>query len=97
MRKISPPTPGFDLQTVQPVASRYTDWATGPTEADLAMGKRIVQKETLRSNQIDLLSFICVYINVTATIAFFSQHTSIIIVIIIDNITIIKFKLFYTI
>ena len=24
--KISPP-PGFDPQTVQPVASRYTDWA----------------------------------------------------------------------
>jgi hypothetical protein len=28
--KISPP-PGFDLRTVQPVASRYTDWATRPT------------------------------------------------------------------
>jgi hypothetical protein len=27
----SPPSPGFDLRTVQPVASRYTDWATGPT------------------------------------------------------------------
>ena len=26
MRKISPP-PGFDPRTVQPVASRYTDWA----------------------------------------------------------------------
>ena len=26
MRKISSP-PGFDPQTVQPVASRYTDWA----------------------------------------------------------------------
>jgi hypothetical protein len=26
LRKISPP-PGFDPQTVQPVASRYTDWA----------------------------------------------------------------------
>ena len=26
VRKISP-TPGFDAQTVQPVASRYTDWA----------------------------------------------------------------------
>jgi len=26
MRKMSPP-PGFDPQTVQPVASRYTDWA----------------------------------------------------------------------
>jgi hypothetical protein len=26
VRKISPPT-GFDPRTVQPVASRYTDWA----------------------------------------------------------------------
>jgi hypothetical protein len=26
VRKISP-TPGFDPRTVQPVASRYTDWA----------------------------------------------------------------------
>ena len=26
LRKISPP-PGFDTRTVQPVASRYTDWA----------------------------------------------------------------------
>ena len=30
VRKISPP-PGFDSRTVQPVASRYTDWATRPT------------------------------------------------------------------
>ena len=29
-RKISPP-PGFDPWTDQPVASRYTDWATRPT------------------------------------------------------------------
>ena len=28
--KISPP-PGLDSRTVQPVASRYTDWATRPT------------------------------------------------------------------
>ena len=27
VRKISPP-PGFDPRTVQPIASRYTDWAT---------------------------------------------------------------------
>ena len=26
VRKISPP-PGFDPRTIQPVASRYTDWA----------------------------------------------------------------------
>jgi hypothetical protein len=30
VRKISPP-PGFDPQTVQPVSSRYTDYATWPT------------------------------------------------------------------
>ena len=30
VRKISPP-PGFDSRTVQPVASRYTDFATRPT------------------------------------------------------------------
>jgi hypothetical protein len=30
LRKISPP-PGFELRTVQPVANRYTDWATRPT------------------------------------------------------------------
>jgi hypothetical protein len=30
VRKISPP-PGFDPRTVQPVASRYTDYATPPT------------------------------------------------------------------
>jgi hypothetical protein len=29
VQKISPP-PGLDPRTVQPVASRYTDWATGP-------------------------------------------------------------------
>jgi len=29
-RKISPP-PGFDPRTVQPVASRYNDWATRPS------------------------------------------------------------------
>ena len=30
VRKISPP-PGFDPRVVQPVTSRYTDWATRPT------------------------------------------------------------------
>ena len=30
VQKISS-SPGFDLRTVQPVASRYTDWATRPT------------------------------------------------------------------
>jgi hypothetical protein len=32
VRKISPP-PGFDPRIVQPVDSRYTDYATRPTEA----------------------------------------------------------------
>ena len=27
VRKISPPPPGFDPRTDEPVASRYTDWA----------------------------------------------------------------------
>ena len=31
VRKISPP-PGFDPRIVQPVASRYTDYATRPTD-----------------------------------------------------------------
>jgi hypothetical protein len=33
VRKISPP-PGFDPETVQPVASRYSDYATQPTRSD---------------------------------------------------------------
>ena len=40
VRKISPPPPGFDPRTVQPVASRYTDWAT---RAIKAVGKAITQ------------------------------------------------------
>ena len=31
VRKTSPP-PGFDPRTVQPLGSRYTDWATRPTQ-----------------------------------------------------------------
>jgi len=38
MRKISPP-PGFDPRTVQAEASRYTDWATGPTELICKLSK----------------------------------------------------------
>jgi hypothetical protein len=33
MRKISP-SPGFDPRTVQPVASRYTDWLSRPIVDD---------------------------------------------------------------
>ena len=40
MRKISPP-PGFDPRTVQPVASRYTDYAARPT---VKVRSRIFQK-----------------------------------------------------
>jgi hypothetical protein len=41
VRRISP-LPGFDPRTVQPVASRYTDWAMGPTGGLLYNGKNIV-------------------------------------------------------
>jgi hypothetical protein len=34
VRKISPP-PGFDPWTAQPVVSRYTDWATQPTNYNI--------------------------------------------------------------
>ena len=36
VRKISP-LPGFDPRTVQPVGSRYTDYATRPTDRRLNM------------------------------------------------------------
>jgi len=39
VRKISPPL-GFDPRTVQPVASRYTDWVTGPTIYNIYRGYR---------------------------------------------------------
>jgi hypothetical protein len=39
VRKISPP-PGFDPWTVQPVVSRYTDWATGPTLSWIYIGNK---------------------------------------------------------
>ena len=38
VRKISPP-PGSDCQTIQPVASRYTDYATRPTSCCMAACK----------------------------------------------------------
>jgi hypothetical protein len=40
-RKFSP-LPGFDLWTVQPVVSRYTDWATWPT--DMTYANRYLEK-----------------------------------------------------
>ena len=36
--KISPPM-GFDPRTVQPVVSRYTDWAARPTNDSYGNGK----------------------------------------------------------
>jgi hypothetical protein len=45
VRKISAP-PGFDPRTAQPVASRYTDYATRPTSARLTFLKmRFAGKE----------------------------------------------------
>jgi hypothetical protein len=38
VQKISPP-PGIDPRTVQPVASRYTDWATPGHEMNMAFIK----------------------------------------------------------
>ena len=53
VRNISPP-PGFDPRTVQPVASRYTEWATGPVK----LGAIKVNKILLCLKQINvLLSF----------------------------------------
>ena len=40
MRKNSPP-PGFDPRAVQPVANRYSDWATWPTFVPLNYTKKI--------------------------------------------------------
>ena len=42
VRKISLP-PGFDPRTVQPVASRYTDWATRPTTYIQTLYKSLLQ------------------------------------------------------
>ena len=38
VRKISPP-PGFDPRTAQPVASRYTDYATRPNDFFIEAGE----------------------------------------------------------
>jgi hypothetical protein len=41
--------PGFDPRTVQPVASRYTDYATRPT-LTVKEGKRFVLKQSVKEN-----------------------------------------------
>jgi hypothetical protein len=43
VRKISPP-PGFDPRTVQPVGSRYTDYATRPTSTEVLGEKKNLPK-----------------------------------------------------
>jgi hypothetical protein len=50
LRKISAP-PGFDPRTVQPVASRYTDWATGPTPQRGFTSKTVLGKPGLEQWQ----------------------------------------------
>jgi hypothetical protein len=48
----SRPPPGFDPQTIQPVASRYTNYATRPTHSDVLNvipGFRCGGKQDLRS------------------------------------------------
>jgi hypothetical protein len=59
VRKISPP-PGFDPRTVQPVASRYTDWATRPTyRIGLLKWESISFKMGQESLQYSVLFWIC--------------------------------------
>ena len=45
VRNISPP-PGFDPRTVQPVASRYTDWAIPAPDKSWVRGFRPVTRHT---------------------------------------------------
>jgi len=45
VRKISPP-PEFGPRTVQPVASRYTDWATGPKDMSCRTLKKYINVQT---------------------------------------------------
>jgi hypothetical protein len=57
VRKILPP-PGFDPQTVQSIASRYTDWVTRPTTITmLPVNIRLVYKKHLAKLLISTVSF----------------------------------------
>ena len=60
-RKISPP-PGFDPRAIQPVASRYTDWATRPTSL-LIGGLELLNKYDWTGNTwyLNVLLHFCVY------------------------------------
>jgi hypothetical protein len=54
VQKVSP-SPELDAQTVQPVASRYTDWATGPTYGYLVTHSFVLMLHMFDFN----LSFCC--------------------------------------
>ena len=78
VRKISPP-PGFDPRTVQPVASRYTDWATGPTSL-------VLRSENSTFYPTEYLYVLCVsqekkklkfFLYNTQRLVFITQETSV--------------------
>jgi len=81
MRKISPP-PGFDPRTVQPVASRYTDYTTRPLTFSCNYAKNAKQNTfpayrlprrllVMKSN-----NKICFYLRVQNTTEPCSSHVS---------------------
>ena len=69
----SRPPPGFDTRTVQPVASRYTDYATRPTESHrngykifvIPYNFNIIQRFLFlkKSKQHDTLSLTQIYVH----------------------------------
>ena len=56
VRKISP-LPGFDPRTVQPVTSRYTDYATRPTLLDSIVWNADVTTDTICCHSHTILVF----------------------------------------
>ena len=58
VRKISPPL-GLDPRTVKPVASRYTDWATGPTYTFMACRNNIIFFTTQLFNSANFCCAVC--------------------------------------
>jgi hypothetical protein len=51
VRKIAPP-PGFDPRTVQPVGSRYTDYATWPTVKAMFLHEISLKKLDILSGSV---------------------------------------------
>ena len=51
VQKISPP-PGFDPQTVQPVASRYTNYATLPTDTNVCWLECLIDRTRNKLNTV---------------------------------------------